>query len=165
MYPNLDNKTVVITGASGGIGAATALHLANQGANVVLLARNLKNLQKIANKIGGNALAIETDVSDFVQMDQALTQANERFGGIDVLINNAGTIAPIARIENSDPNEWQKIVNANLVGVYNGLRAAHKYLVQNGGVIVNISSGAATSALEGWSHYCATKAAVLSLTK
>ncbi|MGL1919858.1 MAG: SDR family oxidoreductase [Hyphomicrobiales bacterium] len=165
MHPNLDNKTVVITGASGGIGAATAFHFAKQGANVVLLARNLKKLQQIAHKIGNNALAIETDVSDFAQVERALVQANQHFGGIDILVNNAGTIEPIARIENSDPNEWQKTVNVNLVGVYNGLRAVHEYLAQNGGVIVNISSGAATSALEGWSHYCATKAAVLSLTK
>ena len=89
-----------------------------------------------------------------------------QYGKIDILVNNAGLIDPIARIEDSDPNQWAHVVDVNLKGVYHGLRAALPLMKeQASGVIVNISSGAATGALEGWSHYCATKAAVLSLTK
>ncbi|MBL4786238.1 MAG: SDR family oxidoreductase, partial [Cohaesibacteraceae bacterium] len=81
-------------------------------------------------------------------------------------INNAGLIDPIARLADSDPEAWCKVVDVNYKGVYYGLRfAIPEMLKLNGGTIINISSGAATGALEGWSHYCSTKAAVLSLTR
>lgn len=154
-----------ITGASRGIGEATARRLAEKGSNVVLVARSDKDIQRIAAELGDAALAISCDVSNYDQVKAAMNQAAEHFGGIDLLVNNAGTIDPIARIENSDPAHWSSVVDINLKGVYHCMHAAHPLMSRNGGVIVNISSGAATGALEGWSHYCATKAGVLSLTR
>ena len=165
----LQNKTALITGASRGIGAATARHLAELGANVVLMARSEGQISEVAaeiNEAGGTALAISADVGDWLAMESAVAQIKERFGSLDVLVNNAGVIDPIARITDSDPAEWAEVVQINLMGVYHGLRAALPLMEEQGsGTIINISSGAATGALEGWSHYCATKAAVLSLTR
>jgi len=80
-------------------------------------------------------------------------------------VNNAGLIDPISRIADSDPEAWGKVVDVNIKGVYHGLRYALPVMREQGaGTVINISSGAANSALEGWSHYCATKAAVLRLT-
>ncbi|MEM8754049.1 MAG: SDR family oxidoreductase, partial [Pseudomonadota bacterium] len=88
------------------------------------------------------------------------------FGGLDILVNNAGLIDPIAHLSESDPTAWGAVVDVNLKGVYHGMRAAAPIMAEAGeGVVVNLSSGAATGALEGWSHYCATKAAVLALTR
>ncbi|MGI9354758.1 MAG: SDR family oxidoreductase [Rhizobiaceae bacterium] len=166
MTIDLTNKTALITGASRGIGEATGRHLAELGANVVLLARSSHDIKRIAEEIGGSALAVTGDVAAFDDVEKAVIAAIEQFGSLDILVNNAGLIDPIARLEDSDPDGWSTVVDVNLKGVYNGLRMAVPLMrEQGGGVIVNLSSGAATAALEGWSHYCATKAAVLSLTK
>lgn len=163
------NKTVLITGASRGIGEATARHLADLGHNVVMAARSGGAIETIAQEIndaGGKALAVTCDVSDWASVSDLVAKTEERFGPVDVLVNNAGVIDPIARIDESDPEEWGKVVDINVKGVYYGFRAVLPSMVERGeGTIINISSGAATGALEGWSHYCATKAAVLSLTK
>ena len=157
---HVTGKTVLITGASKGIGAATARVLAERGAHVVLAARSVDALTALAHETGGRAMPC--DVSDFAQV-QALVDAT---GTIDVLINIAGLIDPIARLADSDAAAWARVVEVNVLGVYHGLRAALPGMIARGsGTIINISSGAATSALEGWSHYCATKAAVLSLTR
>ncbi len=92
--------------------------------------------------------------------------ADTAFGGVDYLINNAGVIDPISHLDSSDPEGWAQCIDINVKGVYYGLRAALPRMKAAGaGVVVNISSGAATSALEGWSHYNASKAAVLSITR
>lgn len=166
---SLENQTALITGASRGIGAATARHFAELGANVVLLARSRDRIEEVARDItghGGKALAIAADVGKWEEMEAAVSRATETFGSLDILINNAGVIEPIARLTDSDPEQWQQVVQINLMGVYHGLRAALPVMQEQGrGTVINISSGAATGALEGWSHYCATKAAVLSLTR
>ena len=157
---HVNGKTVVITGASKGIGAATARVLAQHGARVVLAARSAEALNALAAETGG--IAVPCDVSDYAQVEALMDAADT----IDVLVNNAGLIDPIARLEDSDPSAWGTVVDVNVKGVYHGIRAALPRMVTQGaGTIINISSGAATGALEGWSHYCATKAAVLSLTK
>ncbi|KAJ8598355.1 hypothetical protein CTAYLR_003020 [Chrysophaeum taylorii] len=164
---SLQNKVICITGASTGIGAAAARYLAAEGASVVLGARSEAKICAIADELGGEghrALAVPCDVSDAAQVKKFLEAATTAFGKIDVLVNNAGRIDPVARIEESDVDEWSKTVDVNLKGVYYGMRYAADHMTE-GGTIINISSGAATSALEGWSHYCATKAAVLMLTK
>ena len=165
---DLINKTVLVTGASRGIGAAIARHFAAAGAHVVMLARSGQTLDNLAAEIaetGGKALAIEGDVSRYADVERAIATTVDRLGRLDILVNNAGVIDPIARLADSDPEDWGRIVDINMKGVYHGLRAAIPPMLNTGGgLIVNISSGAATSALEGWSHYCATKAAVLSLT-
>ncbi|MBU4527336.1 MAG: SDR family oxidoreductase [Hoeflea sp.] len=166
MSINLSGKTALITGASRGIGEAAARIMAGYGANVVLAARSTRDTARIAADIGDRALAVTCDVAQYVDVENAVNQAIESFGSLDILVNNAGVIDPIARIEDSDPEAWDQVVDINFKGVYHGLRAAIPVMKrQGGGVIINISSGAASSALEGWSHYCATKAAVLSLTR
>ncbi|MEC7256304.1 MAG: SDR family oxidoreductase, partial [Pseudomonadota bacterium] len=88
------------------------------------------------------------------------------FGPVDILINNAGLIDPIARLGDSDPDGWNQVIDVNVKGVYHGLRAVLPGMEKRGaGTIINISSGAATGVLEGWTHYCSSKAAVLSLTR
>lgn len=165
----LAGKTALITGASKGIGAAAATHLAGLGVNVVLAARSVDAIEKLADEInasGGNARAIACDVADYSQVQAAVDLCAKTFGSLDILVNNAGLIDPIARIADSDPTSWAKVIEVNVNGVYHGIRAALPLMEKQGsGVIINISSGAATGALEGWSHYCASKAAALSLTR
>lgn len=165
----LRGQCAIITGASRGIGAAAAIHMAALGMKVVLAARSIKDCESLAAQIradGGEAVALSCDVTDYQQVRAVVQRAVEHFGRLDVLVNNAGTIDPIAHLADSDPEGWSSVVDINLKGVYYGIRAALPAMVeQSSGVIINISSGAATNALEGWSHYCATKAGVLSLTK
>ncbi|OCW59200.1 SDR family oxidoreductase [Hoeflea olei] len=166
MTIDLNGKTALITGASRGIGEAAARIMAGYGANVVLAARSQGDTNRIASEIGERALAVTCDVARYGDIENAVNQAVKSFGRLDILVNNAGVIDPIARIAESDPEAWDQAVDINVKGVYHGLRAAIPVMKrQGGGVIVNISSGAASNALEGWSHYCATKAAVLMLTR
>ena len=166
---HVENKTIIITGASRGIGAAAAVHLADLGANVVLAARSEAGVKTLEDEItakGGKALGFACNVAKYGEVSALVDAAKAAFGGVDVLINNAGLIDPIARIDESDPDAWDEIVDVNFKGVYHGYRAALPVMLAQGkGTIINISSGAAHGALEGWSHYCATKAAVLSLTR
>ncbi|MEM1038280.1 MAG: SDR family oxidoreductase [Pseudomonadota bacterium] len=162
----IQGKTVFITGASRGIGEAAARRFVALGANVVLTARSEKALQALAAELGSQALAVPCDVADYASVKAAISEAVAHFGRLDVLVNNAGVIDPIARLDESDPSEWGKVVDINFKGVYHCLHVALSHMCkQANGVIINISSGAATGALEGWSHYCSTKAAVLSLTR
>lgn len=163
---NMTGKTVMITGASRGIGEAAARVFAEAGANVVLLARSGDAIGAIARAIGDHALAITCDVASWSQVKAATDQAAARFGGIDVLINNAGVIEPIAMLRESDPAAWARAFDINLKGVYHGMRAVvPKMRKSGGGSVLTISSGAAHTAMEGWSHYCASKAAAHMMTK
>lgn len=169
MSSQLNNKTIIVTGASRGIGAATAFELASHNANIVLIARSSEKISEIADQINENqankAIAISCDVSDYASVNNATNQAVQTFGGIDCLINNAGVIDPISRLDESDPQAWSTAIDINIKGVYNGMRAVMPQMLKQGnGTIVNLSSGAATNALEGWSHYCTSKAAVKMLT-
>ncbi|MFK7958860.1 MAG: SDR family oxidoreductase [Lysobacterales bacterium] len=163
---NLSGKTALVTGASRGIGTATARRLHLAGANVVLVARSLALLEKLASELGDRALAVSCDVSQWHSVTQASEMAVNQFGSIDILVNNAGIIEPIARIAEAEPDSWNHAVDVNLKGVFHCVRAALPGMkAQGAGLIVNISSGAATQSLDGWSHYCASKAGVLALTR
>jgi 3-oxoacyl-[acyl-carrier protein] reductase len=165
----LDGKAAIVTGASRGIGAATAREFAKRGAAVVLAARSLDEIEAIAGDIrgaGGRAEALACDVSQYGDVAAAVARCQEAFGRLDILVNNAGVIEPITRLGDSDPEQWGRAADINYKGVYHGLRAAIPVMeAQGAGVIVNISSGAATGVNEGWSHYCSAKAAALSLTR
>ena len=169
MTPNLTDHTVLITGASRGIGEAAARVMAQAGANVVLAARTTKDIDAIAGEIiadGGKAEAVACDVADYAQVEAAVAKAKSAFGSLTGLINNAGIIDPVARLAESDPAAWGKVMDINIKGVYHGARAAIPVMQETGGgTIINISSGAATNPLEGWSHYCTSKAAVLMITR
>ncbi|MDO5756917.1 MAG: SDR family oxidoreductase [Rhodobacterales bacterium] len=160
---DMSGKSVLITGASRGIGAATARAFAGAGARLVLMARDRDALEDLARDL--DAVAHAGDVANFADMAAAVAAAEGRHGKLDVLINNAGVIAPIAPLAESDPSEWARAININLTGVYNGMRAAMPgMLAAGGGTILTVSSGAAHRANEGWSAYCASKAGAAMLT-
>jgi NAD(P)-dependent dehydrogenase (short-subunit alcohol dehydrogenase family) len=165
----LAGKAAIVTGASRGIGAATARELASRGVAVVLAARSLGEIERVAAEIretGGKAEAVACDVARYADVTGAVERCRDAFGSLDILVNNAGLIDPISKLADSDPEDWARVADVNYKGVYFGLRAAIPVMrAQGGGVIVNISSGAASSPLEGWSHYCSSKAAVLMLTR
>ncbi len=162
---NFTGKTIFITGASRGIGAATAREFAESGANVVLVARSVTAINDLAADIGPSALAIACDISRYADVEAAMRAALAKFGSLDVVLNNAGVIEPISALATSDPEAWGQAIDINLKGVYYGMRAAMPIMqVAGGGTIITISSGAAHNALEGWSHYCASKAGAAMLT-
>ncbi|GAA6164597.1 SDR family oxidoreductase [Pelagimonas sp. KU-00592-HH] len=163
---DLTGKTVLITGASRGIGESAAHVFADAGANVVLLARGAEAIERIAAEIGDKAMAVTCDVADYGQVEAAVQAAVARFGGADILINNAGVIEPISHLDASDPEGWGQVIDINLKGVYHGMRAVMPVMEKaGGGSILTISSGAAHGPVEAWSHYCASKAAVNMLTR
>ncbi len=162
----LDGQTVLITGASRGIGAAAARSFAAAGAQVALLARSGTEIGALADEIGPEARAYACDVSDFAALAAAVQQAESDLGPVGVLVNNAGVISPIGRIAEIDPAAWARVIDINLTGVFNGMRAVLPGMVaRGGGTILTVSSGAAHNPLEGWSHYCASKAGAAMLTR
>ncbi len=165
---DLSGKAIIVTGASRGIGAATALELAQSGASVILAARSEQDIKHNAQQIrnhGGQAEAVTCDVSKYKDVEALISHCESTFGRLDGLVNNAGVIEPIGHIATSDPNAWNHATTINFNGVYHGIRAALPIMMaQQHGTIITVGSGAAHSALEGWSHYCASKAAAHMLT-
>lgn len=162
---HLSGKTLLITGASRGIGEATARLFVEAGANVALIARSEEAVADLSGELGERSIAIPCDVSRYWEVSKAVDATIETFGGLDVLINNAGVIEPISHLASSDPEGWSHAIDVNLKGVYYGMRAAMPYMMDNGGgTIITISSGAAHHPIEAWSHYCASKAGAAMLT-
>ena len=156
-----ENPVVVVSGASRGLGAATACWLAKAGAGVTLMARSADALETVAGQIrqlGGAALVEAGDVSDAGACRAAVAKTMDRFGRLDSVINNAGMVEPLAPVSRSDADDWQYSIAVNLVGPFNLIRAAIADLLQQNGRIVNVSSGAATTSIESASAYCAAKA-------
>ncbi|MGO1121147.1 SDR family NAD(P)-dependent oxidoreductase [Rhodovibrionaceae bacterium A322] len=166
---NLQDKVVILTGASQGIGAATAQSLAKAGATVVACARNKDACEKLAEDIkanGGKALGLACDVTDFAAVAALVARVKEEFGRIDALINNAGMVDPIARAAETDPEAAMTCLRVNVGGVFAAVAAVLPIMTaQGGGSIINVSSGAAHNPLEGWSAYCASKAALAMYTR
>jgi NAD(P)-dependent dehydrogenase (short-subunit alcohol dehydrogenase family) len=165
----LTGKTVILTGASRGIGAAAAEALAAEGAGVLMLARSAQGITALATRLrrdGAQVEAMTCDVTEYSQVAVAVARAHEAFGRVDALINNAGVIEPIGPLASADPRAWAHAADVNFKGVFNGIRAVLPQMrAQGAGVIVNLGSGAAHNPLEGWSHYCAAKAATHMLTR
>mgnify|MGYP002403323653 CR=1 FL=1 len=165
---DLDGKVVLVTGASRGIGLSAALALAGAGATVVGLARSIggaDTLRAGLEATGRAHLLLPCDVADWEAVRAAVQAATERFGAIDVLVNNAGVIDPIGRIGDTDPAQWSAAIAVNLGGSYNAVRAALPSLLARRGAVINVSSGAAHRPLDGWSAYCAGKAGLAMLTR
>jgi NAD(P)-dependent dehydrogenase (short-subunit alcohol dehydrogenase family) len=162
---DLSGKTVVVTGASRGIGASVARVFADAGANVALMARSAASLEALAAEIGARALALPCDVADFAAVEAALAKAKSQFGALDILIANAGMIDPIARLTESDPADWAHLIQVNISGVFNIMRAGVPMMNKQGGTVISVGSGAARRPLEGWSAYCSSKAGSLMLMR
>lgn len=163
---DMTGKTVLITGASRGIGAETARVFAGAGANVALVARGQSQIADLAGEIGQQAMAIPCNVANAREVAAAVDATVETFGGLDVLINNAGVIEPISHLSAADAEAWGDVIDINLKGVFYGMRAAVPVMkAGGGGSVLTISSGAAHGPIEAWSHYCASKAAVNMLTR
>lgn len=161
---SLQGQVVLVTGASRGIGAATARVFAQAGALVGVMARDKAAVRELADEIGGLALA--GDVARFADMERAVAALHDRAGRLDVLVNNAGLIGPIAGLGASDPDAWGQTIDVNLKGVFHGMRAALPVMrAQGGGTVLTVGSGAAHAPLEGWSAYCASKAGAHMLTR
>ncbi len=161
-------KTIIITGASRGLGAAIARAAAELGAAVVLNARSAEALEAAAGQIaaaGGTALAVPGDVSRDDDCERLVDAAVSRFGRLDALVNNAGILEPIAPIAEADPQAWQRSWAVNVLGPVLMTRAALPHLRESGGRIVHISSGAANRPVVGWGAYCTTKAALNHLNR
>lgn len=160
----LSGKVVLITGASRGIGAEAARRFAQAGAHLGLMARDRDAVADIAAETGGTALA--GDVAQADALEAAVSALVERFGRVDVLINNAGLIDPIGALEDCDPQAWGQAIDVNLKGVFHGIRAVLPIMrAQGGGTVLTVGSGAAHAPQQGWSAYCASKAGALMLTR
>ncbi|HKJ95228.1 MAG TPA: SDR family oxidoreductase, partial [Gammaproteobacteria bacterium] len=161
MNENIDGKVVVITGASSGLGEATARHLAAQGAKLVLGARRLDRLQAIASDLSlGNDAVVQTDVTDPDQVNRLVDCAVQTHGRIDVMLNNAG-LMPHSPLERLKVDDWERMVDVNIKGVLYGIAAALPHMKeQRSGHIINVSSVAGHKVRPGSTVYSATKSAV-----
>lgn len=168
MNQNIEGKVIVITGASSGLGEAAAKHLAQLGAAVVLGARRTDRIEKLANEIqesGGKALAIATDVTQRDQVKKLVDSAVEKFGRVDVILNNAG-IMPLSPMDRLNVDEWDQMVDVNIKGVLNGIAAVLPHMKnQKSGHIINTSSIAGHKIFSGSAVYSATKFAVRALSE
>jgi len=165
---NIAGKVVVITGASSGLGEATARYLSERGAIVVLGARRVERIEALAAEItgnGGQALALATDVTDAAQVQALVDAAVERFGRIDVMLNNAG-LMPHSPLERRKIADWDRTIDVNIKGVLYGIAAALPYMQkQSGGHFINVSSVAGHKVGPAGAVYSATKTAVRVLSE
>ncbi|MBX4941751.1 SDR family oxidoreductase [Rhizobium binae] len=165
---SIDGKVALVTGASSGIGAATALKLAKAGAKIGLAARRLDRLSAVQQQIadhGGQAVALEMDVVDQASVTAGAEKLAEVFGSIDILFNNAG-LMPISDLEALKTDEWHRMVDVNIKGLLNTTAAVLPMMIrQKGGHIVNTSSIAGRKVFPGLAVYCATKHAVTAISE
>ncbi|MEK6354225.1 MAG: SDR family oxidoreductase [Burkholderia cenocepacia] len=166
MIDNIDDKVVVITGASSGLGEETARHLAKRGAKLVLGARRVDRLERLADDIGaGRQSILETDVTERDAVQRLVERAVDLHGRIDVMLNNAG-LMPSSMLERLHVDEWDRMIDVNLKGVLYGIAAALPHMIrQKGGHIINVSSVAGHKVGPGGAVYAATKHAVRALSE
>jgi len=162
-------KVAFITGGSSGIGRATAIAFAHEGANVVAASWSEAGNQdtvRLVEEVGGEGLAITCDVSRSKDVQQALQQTIETFGRLDVAFNNAGVEQPIAALADITEEEWTRLIDINLGGVFLCMKYQIPLLQeQGGGVIVNTSSGAGVKGFKGQAAYAAAKHGLIGLSK
>ena len=166
----LEGKIAVITGASRGIGRATAITLARAGAGVVInyssSAAAAAEVKKTIEDFGGSAIVVKADISDYAESEALMQSAIDHFKKIDILINNAGITRDnlLARMK---PQEWQQVIDTNLTGTYNCCRAVLRPLLKqkSGGRIVNIASVAGIHGNSGQANYAAAKGGVIAFTR
>jgi NADP-dependent 3-hydroxy acid dehydrogenase YdfG len=158
---DLTGKVAVITGASSGIGAAAARLLVQEGVHVVLVARRRERIDALAAELGGSAFALVADVADAAQVSVVFGEVRDRFGGLDLLFNNAG-LGVNSPFETSDPADWKRMIDTNLYGVLHCSKAAIPLMRgRPGAMISSVSSVGGRYGTENWSVYSATKFAVV----
>lgn len=158
-----EQKIAIVTGASGGVGAAIAYWMAMDSAVVVLVARSKDRLGHVAHhveRLGGEAMVIPADVSDPISCRKIVDNTLKRYKKIDALVNNAGLISPLAGIAQADIGQWRYAIEVNLLGPFYLTRFALPSLIKTKGRIVNVSSGASRTPIPSASAYCASKAAL-----
>lgn len=156
----MDKGLIVITGASSGIGKATAQAFANRGYPLLLLARRLDKLPKLPN-----AMARKVDVNDLESFRNAISDAEKEYGPVSCLVNNAGVML-LGDIATQDPKEWEKMLQINVMGLLNGIHIVLKKMIEKKtGSLINISSVAGRKTFPNHAAYCATKFAVHALTE
>jgi NAD(P)-dependent dehydrogenase (short-subunit alcohol dehydrogenase family) len=156
---DLTGKTVFITGAARGIGAESARRLAARGANVALAGLEPGELERVAGQCGSNAGWFECDVTDWGALERAVEGAVERFGGIDVVVANAG-IATVGMVRSIDPSAFERTLEINLLGVWRTVRACLPHVIERRGYVLAIASLAAAVHGPGMAAYAASKAGV-----
>ncbi|WP_372008521.1 3-ketoacyl-ACP reductase [Paenibacillus chitinolyticus] len=166
---DLKNKTAIITGAGKGIGKAAAAALAKEGVNLGLLARSTADLEALQKELSGtygvNVFYASADISKPSEVQQAISSLTGELGHVDILINNAG-IAQFGTVADMDPEQWERIIQVNLMGTYYVTRAVLPGMIQqNSGNIINVASTAGERGFATGSAYCASKFGVLGLTE
>ena len=169
MSERLSGDTAIVTGSSRGIGKGIAERFAAEGANVVVNSRSQERADEVAAAIeddGGTAIGIEADVTDEDEMSALVDATVERFGRLDVMVNNAG-LTTLDRAEEFDVDAWREVVDVDLVGTFVGCQAAGRQFIEqgDGGAILNMSSLMGGRGLQMRSPYCASKAGVNNLTQ
>ena len=165
----LKDKVAVITGGANGLGKATAFLFSEHGAKVVIVDVNQEAGKKVVTEIikkGGIAIFEKTDISKSTEVNKMMDNVVEKYGGVDILINNAGILAD-ARLVKMTEEKWDRVININLKGIFLCGQAAAKIMIEkgNGGVILNTSSVVGIYGNFGQSNYVASKAGVIGMTK
>jgi NAD(P)-dependent dehydrogenase (short-subunit alcohol dehydrogenase family) len=163
----LQGKVVLITGASQGLGRALALAFAREGARVATNSRSEVSIRPVAEEaesLGAEVLALAADVSRSADVERLVSAATERFGHIDVLVNNAGVLGPRVPIEEYPEDEWRRVIDANLTGPFLVTKAAIAHMPE-GGSIVNVVSGVSVEGRARWGAYSVSKFGVEGLTQ
>jgi NAD(P)-dependent dehydrogenase (short-subunit alcohol dehydrogenase family) len=163
----LEGKVAVITGASQGLGRALALAFAREGARVVINSRAEESVRPVAGEVesaGAEVLALAADVSVSADVERLVGATVERFGRIDVLVNNAGVLGPRVPIEEYPEEEWRRVIDANLTGLFLVTKAAIPHMPE-GGSIVNVVSGVSVEGRAEWGAYSVSKFGVEGLTQ
>ena len=163
---DFNNKVVIITGAGSGIGKETAQRMIDNGAKVALWDYNQNTLEEIQAKLGSNAIAVNVDVSDEQSVKKAADNVREKLGSASILVNCAGVAGINATIENTEPDEWRRVININLTGTFLCCREIISDMVKNKyGRIVNIASVAGKEGNPNAAHYSASKSGVITFTR
>ena len=157
------SQRVLVTGATRGLGRSIAILLDGLGHRTLLTGRDQSELYSLQKKLS-HAQILAADLADLVAVESIVARALSALGGLDALINNAGTIDPIASLADADSKAWARAIEVNLTAPALLMKAALPELARSGGRIVNISTGAAIKPMPGWSAYCASKAGLLQLT-
>jgi 3-oxoacyl-[acyl-carrier protein] reductase len=166
---SLKDKTVIISGATRGIGRAIAIELAREGANIsfnfLKSIQEARSLEEEIGALGVRAKSFQVDIKDFAAVKSWVEDTKELFGGIDIVVNNAGVVKDRA-LALMDPDDWHEVVNTNMDGTFNLTRAAIvTFLKQKRGVIVNITSVSGIMGMSRQTNYSASKAGIIGFTK